>query len=144
MTNFFIPLRRALSEDLLKGWERGPAAQHKYIRRTPSFSGGKMHWTYWYADTEQRASSKPTIDPEDKHIHRLLSEQGDVHENLKSKMVRAALATTEAFKLALGFGGKPARTQVIQTKEWTEQHHATAIAAEAGGALDKRSPNARI
>jgi hypothetical protein len=144
MTKFFIALRRALPEELHKGWDRGPKTGHKYIKRERHFVGGKMSWIYWYADDMQRTATREAIDPEGKHQHHLIAKIGEVHENLKNKLVLAIDATTAVFKGLFGYGGKAARTKVTQSAEWTAEHHEPAIKEEAGGLVEKRSPNARI
>ena len=146
---FIVPLKRALKDtELEKSFMRGPlAAMHKYFKREPYFSGGKLRWRYWYRDNKTRTEGKSHHDPHDKHEHRLLHEQKEVHTNLKGKAKLAVEATVKAIKSLFGWKGLDVDkhpTKVTARVGWMERHHDPHILNEAKTGEGTRAPNARV
>ena len=151
-TRFIIPLKRAIAntpdEDLEKAFMRGPmAGAHKYTKREFYFSGGKMRWRYWYPDEESRQHGKALHDPHDKHEHKLIHEQKEVHPNLKGQAKLAVEATINAIKGLFGWKGVKAeevKTAVDMRPGWAARHHEPYVQKEAQTGEGSRSPNARV
>jgi len=149
---FIVSLKRALQNtrdaELEKAFMRGPlAGAHKYIKREFYFSGGKLRWRYWYADEKSKQEGKSQHDPHDKHEHKLIQEQKEIHENLKGKAKLAVEATVKAIKSLFGWKGKSVEDlplKVSMRAGWAERHHEPYIQKEAQTGEGSRSPNARV
>lgn len=139
-----IPLRRAMSADMVKAFTRGGGGAHKYVRRQRVFIGGKLRWRYFYLDDVQRKAVSGHNDPTDQHEHHLIADLPELHPNLKGKMLAAVDATVDYIRSLFGFGGKPSQTKVVATPGWNTRHHQPFVERETEGEVTGRSPQARI
>jgi len=149
MSRFVIPLLRAgLVSDLLKSFQRGPLAQHKYLKREPYFVGGKLRWRYWYASDELRKQGMAEHDPAAEHEHHLLANIADIYEHFKAIIRSTAATPTTAiegiFQRAVDDPKAQTVPQVSTTPAFQAQHVQPFIDEEAKGQPPEASPLVRV
>jgi len=149
MSRFVIPaLRASLPDDMLKSFQRGPLAQHKYLKREPYFVGGKLRWRYWYASDELRKQGMAEHDPAGEHEHHLLANIADIYEHFKAVIRSTAATPTTAiegiFQKAVDDPKAQRVPQVAMSPAFQAQHVQPFIDAEAKGAPPEASPIVRV
>lgn len=146
---FLIPMLRAgLDDDLLKSFQRGPLAQHKYLKREPYFVHGKLKWRYWYASDELRKQGQAEHDPAGENDHHLITDLGSIFEHFKAKVRSTSETGSQAIHdvFARQVKGDKAQQapQVVFGPAFEASHHTPFIEEEKKGANPQLSAAVRV
>lgn len=124
---------------LEKAEKGGQAAHHKYIKREPYFSGGKLRWRYYYADDLKRQKHQKELDPGEDHDHRLEHDARRIHHNLRTDRPKTSELTAEYIEQTLGNKAK-----VKFSAKFERQFRQPHIDEEQAGVEVRRNPTQRV
>ena len=133
-----IPFTRAGIRDvevLKKARPGAPQSGHKYIKRVPYLSGGRLRYRYYYFDDDARTSGKAHHDPDEEHDHHLLSELPKHYPNLAHVLMQTADITIAELKKMLAIR----ETKVEVGADFHQKMVRPALDAEAQGGDPKRN-----
>lgn len=124
---------------------RKAGRSHKYFKREPYFSGGKLRWRYYYNTPEDRERWHKEHDPDGQHKHHLKDEIHHHHEKLTKEMPPTASLNADAIKeLMEGMAPRGTDLKVHISARFERAHKQPFVANEETGQQPERNPIQRV